>query len=53
MRFIPIECVRENSILGKNMYGFDGKILLKSGCIFNLISHKAYKRTEYIFTIYC
>ncbi|MBE6072296.1 MAG: HD-GYP domain-containing protein [Clostridium butyricum] len=33
MRLIPIECVKENSILGKNIYGYDGRVLLKSGCI--------------------
>lgn len=35
MRLIPIECVRENSILGKNIYAYDGRVLLKSGCVLN------------------
>ena len=33
MRLIPIECVRENSILGKSIYAYDGRVLLKSGCV--------------------
>lgn len=33
MRVIPIESVRENSLLGKNIYSPDGTILLKKGAI--------------------
>ncbi len=33
MRLIPIECVKENSILGKNIYDLEGRVLLKTGCI--------------------
>lgn len=31
MRLVPIECVRENSILGKTIYDEEGRILLQSG----------------------
>ena len=31
MRLVPIECVRENSLLGKNIYDSQGRILLRSG----------------------
>ena len=31
MRLIPVECVRENSLLGKNIYTADGRVLLKAG----------------------
>lgn len=31
MRFVPIEYVKENDILGKNVYDSEGRILLKSG----------------------
>lgn len=31
MRFVPIECVRENSILGKSIYDCYGRKLLSSG----------------------
>lgn len=31
MRLIPLECVRENSILGKNIYTNDGQVLLSAG----------------------
>ena len=33
MRLIPIECVKENSILGKTIYDYDGRIILKTGCV--------------------
>lgn len=33
MRLIPIECIRENSILGKNIYNPDGKCLLRAGIV--------------------
>ena len=32
MRLVPIECVKENSILAKDLYGYNDTILLKSGC---------------------
>lgn len=31
MRLVPLECVRENSLLGKNIYDSDGHILLRAG----------------------
>lgn len=31
MRLIPIECIRENSLLGKSIYTPDGRCLLKAG----------------------
>lgn len=31
MRLVPLECVRENSLLGKNIYDSDGRILLRAG----------------------
>lgn len=33
MRLIPIECIRENSLLGKAIYSCDGVCLLRSGVI--------------------
>ena len=29
MRLVPIECIRENSLLGKDIYTSDGRCLLK------------------------
>lgn len=31
MRLVPLECIRENSILGKNIYTNDGQVLLRAG----------------------
>lgn len=31
MRLVPLECIRENSILGKNIYTTDGRVLLRAG----------------------
>ena len=33
MRLVPIESVRTNSLLGKNIYNSDGQILLRSGVV--------------------
>lgn len=33
MRLVPIECVMENSKLGKTIYDSDGNIMLKRGVI--------------------
>lgn len=33
MRLVPIESVRANSLLGKNIYNSDGQILLRSGVV--------------------
>lgn len=35
MRLIPIECVRENSLLGKDIYTPDGRCLLRAGILLN------------------
>ncbi|MDR3594872.1 HD-GYP domain-containing protein [Clostridium sp.] len=51
MRLVPIECIRENSLLGKNIYTPDGRCLLKEGFILNsdtLIKIKEHK----IFSLY-
>ena len=31
MRLVPLECIRENSLLGKDIYDSDGRILLRAG----------------------
>ena len=33
MRLVPIECIRENSLLGKAIYSCDGQCLLRSGVL--------------------
>ena len=33
MRLIPIECIRENSLLGKDIYSCDGRCLLRAGVV--------------------
>lgn len=33
MRLVPIECIRENSLLGKDIYTSDGRCLLKAGVV--------------------
>ncbi|MDR3598655.1 HD-GYP domain-containing protein [Clostridium sp.] len=51
MRLVPIECIRENSLLGKNIYTPDGRCLLKSG--FVLTSDTLMKIKEHkIFSLY-
>lgn len=35
MRVIPIDCIREGSILAKNIFDNDGRILLRKGVILN------------------
>lgn len=35
MRLVPVECVRENSLLGKNIYTADGRVLLRAGVELN------------------
>lgn len=41
MRLIPIQCVKENTILAKSIYDNEGKILLKKGSVLkNEIIHK-------------
>lgn len=51
MRLIPIECVRENSVLGKSIYNDSGEVLLKKGVkltksLLDIISN------QHIFSIY-
>ena len=46
MRLIPIECIRENSLLGKDIYSCDGRCLLRSGTVLTddiLIKIKEFK----------
>lgn len=31
MRLVPLECIIENSLLGKDIYDSDGRILLRAG----------------------
>lgn len=51
MRLVPIECVRENSLLGKTIYTFDGRCLLKAGVV--LTDTLLQKVKEYkIFSLY-
>lgn len=33
MRLIPIESVRHNTVLGKALYDFEGRVLLKAGIV--------------------
>ena len=33
MRLIPIECIRENSLLGKDIYSCDGRCLIRAGIV--------------------
>ena len=51
MRLVPIECIRENSLLGKNIYTQDGRCLLKAG--FPLTNDTLKKVKEHqIFSLY-
>ncbi|WP_297420390.1 HD-GYP domain-containing protein [Clostridium sp.] len=51
MRLVPIECVRENSLLGKNIYSSDGRCLLKAGIVLTDIILKRVKEHK-IFSLY-
>jgi HD-GYP domain-containing protein (c-di-GMP phosphodiesterase class II) len=51
MRLVPIECVRENSLLGKNIYTSDGRCLLKAGLILTDARLKKIKEFK-IFSLY-
>lgn len=33
MRLVPIECIRDNSLLGKDIYSCDGRCLLRAGIL--------------------
>lgn len=51
MRLVPIECVKNNSILARDIYGYNGDILLTSGSV---LTDKIIKRIKDlgIFSIY-
>ena len=51
MRLVPLECVRENSLLGKNIYDSDGRILLKAGVTLTDVRLKKIKELK-IFSVY-
>ena len=51
MRLIPLECVKENSILGKNIYTADGRVLLRAGVKLTH-SHLEKIKTLKIFSLY-
>jgi len=51
MRLVPIECIRENSLLGKNIYTSDGRCLLKAGVILTDVILKRIKELQ-IFSLY-
>lgn len=51
MRLVPIECIRENSLLGKNIYTSDGRCLLKAGVVLTDSMLKRIKQLQ-IFSIY-
>ena len=51
MRLVPIECIRENSLLGKNIYTSDGRCLLKAGVILTDALLKRVKELQ-IFSLY-
>ena len=51
MRLVPIECIRENSFLGKDIYSCDGRCLLRAGILLTddiLVKIKEFK----IFSLY-
>ncbi|EHI97007.1 metal dependent phosphohydrolase [Clostridium sp. DL-VIII] len=51
MRLVPIECIRENSLLGQNIYTSNGKCLLRAGLM--LTNARLKKIREYkIFSLY-
>ena len=51
MRLIPIECVRENSILGKTIYSDDGRALLRAGSTLDDVRINRIKQLK-IFSLY-
>lgn len=51
MRLVPIECIRENSLLGKNIYTSDGRCLLKAGVVLTDVLLKRIKELQ-IFSLY-
>lgn len=51
MRLVPLECIRENSLLGKNIYTADGRVLLRAGVELTSIRLKKIKDLK-IFSLY-
>lgn len=51
MRLIPIQCVKENTILAKSIYDNDGKVLLKKGSVLKDAIIKKIKELN-IYSIY-
>lgn len=51
MRLVPLECVRENSLLGKNIYDSDGRILLRAGVTLTDVRLRRIKDLK-IFSVY-
>lgn len=51
MRLVPLECIRENSLLGKNIYTADGRVLLRAGVELTSIRLKKIKDLK-IFYLY-
>jgi HD-GYP domain-containing protein (c-di-GMP phosphodiesterase class II) len=51
MRLVPIECIKENSILGKSIYTSNGRCLLKSGLPLTIDTLKKIKEHK-IFSLY-
>lgn len=51
MRLVPIECIRENSLLGKNIYTSDGRCLLKAGVVLTDVILKRIRELQ-IFSLY-
>lgn len=51
MRLVPIECIRENSLLGKSIYTPDGICLLKAGLVLTNETLKKIKEHQ-IFSLY-
>lgn len=51
MRLVPIECIRENSLLGKNIYTSDGRCLLKAGVVLTDVMLKRIRELQ-IYSLY-
>lgn len=51
MRLVPLECIRKNSLLGKNIYTADGRVLLRAGVELTSIRLKKIKDLK-IFSLY-
>ena len=51
MRLIPIECIRENSLLGRDIYTSDGQCLLRAGLLLTDVILKKVKEFK-IYSLY-